>query len=86
VVFVGGLVVTVRDLGTVTPVPLSILGLLVLPLVSFALTAVLPAFAARAWWDQWWTRRERVGYSTFAILALTFMTFLNYWRLLGVRY
>jgi CubicO group peptidase (beta-lactamase class C family) len=86
VVFVGGLVVTVRDLGTVTPVPLSILGLLVLPLVSFALTAVLPAFAARAWWDEWWTGRERLGYSTFAILALTFMTFLNYWRLLGVRY
>jgi hypothetical protein len=60
--------------------------LLSLPLVNVVTTALLPALAAMAWRRHWWTRRERLGYSTFALLAVVFMTFLNYWNLLGVRY
>jgi CubicO group peptidase (beta-lactamase class C family)/uncharacterized membrane protein len=85
-VFLAALVPSLRDLGAVTPLPWPTLVLLSLPLVSVAATTLLPGFAARAWIDGWWTRRERVSYSTFAALSVAFMTFLNYWKLLGVRY
>jgi hypothetical protein len=85
-VFVAGLVASLRDLGAITPLPLSTTLLLSLPLASVAATALLPALAARAWRDKWWTRGERLGYSTFVVFAVAFMTFLNYWKLLGVRY
>jgi hypothetical protein len=49
-------------------------------------TALLPGFAARAWIAGWWTRRERLGYSAVAALSVAFMTFLKYWKLLGMRY
>ena len=84
--FVVGLVANVRDLGAITPLPLSFVLLLSLPLASVAATALLPALAAPAWREQWWTRGERLGYSTFAVFAVAFMTFLNYWKLLGIRY
>jgi hypothetical protein len=74
-----------REFGGVTPLPLIVLWLS-LPLASVAVTALLPAFAAIAWKEAWWTRRERLGYSTFAVFAVAFMTFLNYWKLLGIRY
>jgi hypothetical protein len=51
-----------------------------------AVTALLPAFAAKAWTEKWWTRGERLAYSTFVALSVAFMTFLNYWKLLGIRY
>ena len=85
-VFVVGLVANVRDLGAVTPLPLPSVLLLSLPLASVAATALLPALAARAWQEHWWTRGERLGYSTFAVVAVAFMTFLNYWKPLGIRY
>jgi CubicO group peptidase (beta-lactamase class C family)/uncharacterized membrane protein len=84
--FLAALVPSLRDLGAVTPLPLPMLVVLALPLASVAATALLPGFAARAWMDGWWTRRERLGYSTFALLSVAFMAFLNYWKLLGVRY
>ena len=84
--FVAGLVASLRDLGAITPLPLPMILLLSLPLASFAATAILPALAARAWREHWWTRGERLGYSTFVVFAVTFMTFLNYWKLLGIRY
>jgi hypothetical protein len=84
--FVAGLAASLSDLGAITPLPLPMILLLALPLASLAATALLTALAARAWRDHWWTRGERLGYSTFAVFAVTFMTFLNYWKLLGVRY
>ena len=60
--------------------------LLSLPLASLVLTALPPVFAARACRSRWWTRHGRLAYSTFALLAVAFMTFLNYWKLLGIRY
>jgi CubicO group peptidase (beta-lactamase class C family) len=85
-VFVIGLMASLRDLGAITPLPLPFILLLSLPLASVAATALLPAFAVRAWRDNWWTRGERLGYSTFVVFAVAFMTFLNYWKLLGIRY
>lgn len=84
--FVVGLALLIRDLGAITPLPLPILLWLSLPLASVAVTALLPAFAATSWKEKWWTRRERFGYSLFVILAVAFMTSLNYWKLLGIRY
>jgi CubicO group peptidase (beta-lactamase class C family) len=85
-IFLIALAPSLRDLGAVTPLPWPMLVLLSLPLVSLMATALLPGFAARAWSAGWWTRRERLGYSAFAVLSVAFMTFLNYWKLLGIRY
>ncbi len=84
--FIVGLAVQIGDLGGTTPLPLPTLFLLLLPLISLAVTLVLPAYAVTAWRDHWWTLRERVSYSLVAGLAIVFMTFLNYWKLLGFRY
>ena len=73
--FVVGLALVLREFGSITPLPLPIV-----------LWLSLPAFAGRAWSKQWWTRGERVGYSTLAVFAAAFIVFLNYWKLLGFRY
>ena len=86
IVFVIGLVPVIGDLGGTTPLPLFSVALLCLPLASAAVTAVLPALAAMAWRHQWWTARERAAYSAVATFAVVFVTFLNYWKLLGFRY
>jgi hypothetical protein len=85
-VFLAALTSSLRTLGAITPLPWPMVAVLSLPLLSVAATALLPGFAARAWMAGWWTRRERLGYSTFAVLSVAFMTFLNYWKLLGIRY
>jgi hypothetical protein len=85
-VFLAALAPSLRNLGAITPLPWPMVVLLSLPLISVAATALLPGFAARAWMAGWWTRGERLGYSTFAGLSVAFMTFLNYWKLLGLRY
>jgi hypothetical protein len=84
--FVAGFLVFGRDLGRAIPLPLPELAWLALPLASLAVTSLLPAFAAIAWKERWWTRGERLGFATFAALSVAFLTFLNYWKLLGVRY
>lgn len=85
--FVGGLVVFFRGLGTASrPLSVPFVLWLSLPLVSVVVTALLPGFAAMAWREGWWTRGERVGFSAFAALSVAFTTFLNHWKLLGIRY
>jgi CubicO group peptidase (beta-lactamase class C family)/uncharacterized membrane protein len=84
--FVVGLAVFFRGLGASIPLPLPVILWLSLPLASVAVTALLPAFVARAWREAWWTRGERLAFSTLAALSVAFMTFLNYWKLLGIRY
>jgi CubicO group peptidase (beta-lactamase class C family) len=84
--FLTALAPSLRELGAVTPLPWPQMLIMSLPLVSLVATALLPGFAARAWIAGWWTRRERLGYSAVAVLSVTFMTFLNYWKLLGIRY
>src|SRR5262249_2706791 len=85
-VFLVAFAACVSGLGASTPLPLHIVLWLSLPLASLAITALLPAFAARAWREEWWTRSEFLGYSMFVALSVFFMTFLNYWKLLGIRY
>ena len=84
--FLAAVASSLRDLGAVTPLPWPQLSILSLPLASLVATAFLPGFAARAWLAGWWTRRQRLGYSAVAVLSVAFMTFLNYWKLLGIRY
>ena len=83
--FVMGLAIYLRDLGATLPLPLPLVLWLMLPLVSMMVTALLPVFAAKAWREQWWTRAERLGYSALVVCAVTFIVFLNYWKLLGIR-
>ena len=85
-IFLAALASSLRELGAVTPLAWPSVVVLSLPLVTVAATALLPGFAARAWMAGWWTRRERLGYSAFAVASVAFMTFLNYWKLLGMRY
>lgn len=85
-IFIVGLAILIRSLGDTTPLSLPVALWLSLPVVTIALTVLLPAFAVRAWQENWWTRGERLGYAVLTLFAAAFMTFLNYWKLLGVRY
>jgi CubicO group peptidase (beta-lactamase class C family) len=85
-VFLVGFVTSLRQLGDTVPLPARSLALLSLPIINLALTGLLPAFAVTAWRERWWTRGERLAYSTLAACAVIFMVFLNYWKLLGFRY
>ena len=59
-VFLVGLVASLRQLGDTIPLPARSLALLSLPIISLALTGLLPAFALTAWRERWWTRGERL--------------------------
>jgi len=85
-VFVAGLVIFFRNLGETVPLPVAAVLWLALSLVSLAITAIVGILAAAAWRYEWWTRGERARYSVLAIAAVSFITFLNYWKLLGFRY
>jgi hypothetical protein len=86
ILFIVGLPIFFAAVRTSAPMPASVLMFwLAVPLASLAVTALLPGFAALAWLERWWTRGQRIGYSTFVVFAIAFMTFLNYWKLLGIR-
>jgi CubicO group peptidase (beta-lactamase class C family) len=87
IAFVAGLPIFFGAFRASTPLPSPLLvSWLALPLTSVAATALLPGFAAIAWREGWWTRRERLGFSALTALSVLFMTFLNYWKLLGFKY
>jgi hypothetical protein len=87
ILFIAGLPLFFAAVRASTPFSRPVLTLwLSLPIASVAVTALLPGFAATAWRERWWTSGERLRYSTFVVLAVAFMTFLNYWKLLGLRY
>jgi hypothetical protein len=87
ILFIAGLPAFFATARASTPFPRGVLTLwLLLPVASVAVTALLPGFAATAWREGSWTRGERFRYSTFVVFAIAFMTFLNYWKLLGLRY
>ena len=87
IAFVAGLPIFFGAFRASAPLPPPVLvSWLALPLASVAVTALLPGFAAIAWREGWWTRRERLGFSALATICVAFMTFLNYWKLLGIRY
>ena len=85
--FVAGLPIFFNSLRTSAPLAPPVLTLwLMLPLASVVATALLPGFAAMAWRERWWTRGERLRFSTIAGLSVAFMAFLNYWKLLALPY
>jgi hypothetical protein len=87
IAFVAGLPIFFGAVRASSPLAPSVLVLwLAIPLASVMVTALLPGFAAIAWRESWWTRRERLGFAAFAAISVAFMTFLNYWKLLGIRY
>ena len=84
--FVAGLAIFLRELDAAsTTLTLPVGVWLSLPVASVVVTTLLPAFAVTAWREGWWTRGERLSFSTLAALSVAFMTFLNYWKLLGIR-
>lgn len=86
VAFMVWLAGSLKGLGASVPLsPVTTLWLSV-PVASAAITSLLPGFAALAWRERWWTRWERINYAVFASLSVAFMVFLNYWKVLGVRY
>jgi len=67
-------------------IPTWFVGLLAIPLLTAALTVGLLLLAARAWREEYWSFAGRVHYSLFALAALVFVWFVNYWNLLGWRF
>jgi len=76
-----------RAHGLRSPVLFSLAaGLLVIPLVTTAGVALLTVLNILAWKKAWWSFWRRVLHSVFALAALAFVAYLNYWNLLGFRY
>ena len=65
--------------------PPALSALLVIPLVTSALTIGLPVFAALTWSEGYWSPMGRWHYLLITITALGFIPFLRYWNLLGLR-
>jgi hypothetical protein len=67
-------------------VPLALKLLLVIPLVTSPLAAVLLALNARAWRSRLGSARERVAYGLYALCAVAFVPYLLFWNLIGFNY
>ena len=85
-VFIVGLVVSLRTLGETTPLPLRQTALLVLGVAAAAVATLLPAFTILAWREGWWTRGGRVSYTVLTACGVVFAAWLDHWKLLGFRY
>jgi hypothetical protein len=77
---------SLRALGASVPLPAATVLWLSVPLLTAALTIAAVLGAVLAFVRRWWTARERVSYAAFTAVAVAFIVFLNYWKLLGVRY
>ena len=67
-------------------VPKIVTLLLCIPILTSVLAIALPVFAIRAWMNPEWSLIEQLHYSLVSVTALGFISFLNYWNLLGFRY
>jgi hypothetical protein len=67
-------------------VPPAAIVLLLIPPLTTGLTLGLLAFTVLAWKNHYWSAIKRVHYSFIALAALGFVSFLNYWNLLGFRF
>jgi hypothetical protein len=85
--FVAGFaVVLMQGLSGGGPYPPSwFVALLVLPLLTAALTAVLLALAVMAWKNRYWSLVGRLHYTVITLAALGFVWLANYWNLLGFK-
>jgi len=67
-------------------VPLALKLLLVIPLLTSPLAAVLLALNARAWALRLGSARQRVAYGLYALCAVAFVPYLVFWNLIGFNY
>jgi len=67
-------------------VPPAAIALLFIPPLTTGLTLGLLVFTVLAWKNQYWSAIKRVQYSLITLAALGFISFLNYWNLLGFRF
>lgn len=85
--FIGGMVLwgeaNLTPLFGVTPIFRAVL---VLGVVSAALTVVALGFAVVAWKDRYWGVPGRAYYTLLTVTAVAFVWFLNFWNLLGWRF
>ncbi|MDQ3697894.1 MAG: beta-lactamase family protein [Gemmatimonadota bacterium] len=88
-IFIAGFArVLLRDNGfaLIHGVPASMIALLWLPMIAFAVAAPLPLYAVATWRHGYWNRFERLYFSALVVgIALAF-AFLDYWNLLGIKY
>ncbi len=66
--------------------PPTVIALLVVPLVTLALTPVMIGFIIAGWRDRGWKWTTRLYTILVSATALAFPLFLNVWNLLGFRY
>lgn len=66
-------------------VPAAALVLLFIPPLTTGLTLGLLVFTVLAWKNQYWSAIKRVHYCLITLAALGFVSFLNYWNLLGLQ-
>jgi len=78
--------VSIRRLGSTTPLPAIDVAFLMLGVAAAGGAALLPGFAIAAWRAQWWTRGERAAFTALAVSAVAFAAWLDYWKLLGFQY
>jgi CubicO group peptidase (beta-lactamase class C family) len=85
--FIVGFAVTLmQGLSGGGPYPPSwFVALLVLPIVTAALSIVLLALALLAWKDRYWSLVGRLHYSLVTLAGLVFVWLVNYWNLLGFK-
>ena len=66
-------------------VPWGVKALLIVPLLTTALTAALPILGLRAWAESW-SPLGRAQYALVTLAGVAYIWFLNYWNLLGFRF
>lgn len=67
-------------------VPAKVTALLLIPILTTALTLGLPIFAATAWKNKSLSILGRLHYSLITLAAVLFIPFLIYWNLFGLHY
>jgi hypothetical protein len=65
--------------------PSWFVALLVLPIVTAALSVVLLALAVLAWKNRYWSLAARLHYSLVTLAGVVFTWLANYWNLLGFK-
>jgi len=83
VAFVSIFAAGLNDIAFATPKGLY--GVLTLPLIGLAFTALAVVLAVRVWREKYWTRGSRLLHTAGVVAAIAFAWFLNYWNLLGYR-
>ncbi|HAJ62859.1 MAG TPA: serine hydrolase [Cyanobacteria bacterium UBA8543] len=66
--------------------PTEAIAFLYIPPITTGLTFLLPILIALNWKNQYWSGIKQLHYSLITLAAIGFVSFLNYWNLLGFRF